>query len=259
MTFFNIGWNGSLLTFNAVAAAPLTDLHQPNDPADFDTTGSADTAHTHGTGLPKNSFTASFLGSLTSQIDAGAIVSIGSSISGGTSAGPTTASYAAAMISQISVSGRKDGRIEGNLTAMPGVPSLTPLTYSNTIGNLGFNGSTFGFASIAFNGLLSASYTASATPIEASGSGETDNLYTPGIPDQSITITTLGGPQCAAKAKGATVMVWADNTGAPGLGSSATAGGVTAECVSVHPGGSLDGQTTTEHVFKMRRSGAGSD
>ena len=34
-------------------------------------------------------------------------------------------------------------------------------------------------------------------------------------------------------------------------------GSYTAECVSTHPGGTLDGQVTTEHVFKMRRTGAG--
>ena len=74
----------------------------------------------------------------------------------------------------------------------------------------------------------------------------------PGIIDETLTITTLGPPQCAAKATGATANTWADGGQ---LGTSS--GSYTAECVSTHPGGALDGQVTTEHIFRMRRTGSG--
>ena len=250
MSVLDYGWNGSTVTFNSVAVAPLTDLHQPNDPADFDTTGSTDTTHLHGTGLPKNSFSASCLGSNIPV--AGKIVNIAASIAGGGATTPVTKSYAEALITQMSVSGRKDGRIESSFTAMPGVSSLSAITYANSIADLGFNGSSFSFGGTAFTGLISANYTSSATPVECSGANDTDNLFRPGIVDETLTIVALGGPQCLAKATGAAAMSWND-----GGSVGTTVGSYTTECVSTHPGGTLDGQTTTEYVFKMRRTGSG--
>jgi hypothetical protein len=253
MSTTNKGWNGSTLKFNGssgIAVAPLTDLHQPDDPADFDTTGSTDPGHTHGAGLHKNSFTASCLGSHVPP--AGAIVNVQASIVGG--AAPTTKSYGKAFISQISVSGRKDGRIESSLTVMPGTDDLTPITYANSIGDLGFNGSTFSFAGTPFTDIVSANYTASSTPIDSTGAevATADTVYGPGLADETLTITTLGGPQGGgAKSIGATVMAWKDG-GTFGTGSHC-------KLMSTHPGGSLDGQTTTEHTFKVCRDTATAD
>ena len=202
----NNGWNGSTLSFGG-GVTPLTDLHQPNDPADFDTTGSTDATHTHGAGLPKNSFTASFLGSKCPV--AGTCCAITSNI--GVTGNRARRLIAQAIITQMSISGRKDARIEGNLTAMPGDTSLTATTNTWTVGSdLGFNGSTFSFAGTSLTGMISANYTSSAAPVESTGADDADNLHTPGIPDESITITCLGPPQAAAKAIGATVMSWTD-------------------------------------------------
>lgn len=241
----NQSWNDSTLSFGGNGVTPLIDLHQPNQPADFDTTGSEDTTHLHGTGLPKNSFTASFLGSKCPI--AGTVCAVASTIKGG--AADTTKTYGQALISQMNISGRKDGRIEGSLTAMPADSSLTATTHTWTIGDLGFNGSTFSFAGTPFTLIQSISYASSATPIECTGAEGSDNLYAPGLPDETLTVTTLGGPQCAAKAKGASVVAWKDGGT---IGTSA--GSYTVQCMSTNPGGSLDGQTTTEHVFKMSRT-----
>ena len=234
----NQTWNGSTLNFGG-GVTPLTDLHQPNDPAEFDTTGSTDATHTHGAGLPKNSFTASFLGSKCPI--ASTCCAITAAI--GPTGNQVTSTYSQAIITQMSISGRKDGRIEGNLTAMPGDTSLTPTTNTWTVAaDLGFNGSSFTFAGSGLGTIISANYTASAAAIESVGANGSDNLYTPGIPDESITITVLGNPGLVAKAVGATAMSWKDG-GSLGTWSHA-------KLMSTHPGGSLDGQVTTELVFK---------
>ena len=258
----NNGWNGSTITLGGKGITPLTDLHAPDDPADFDTTGSTDTTHTHGTGLHKSQATGSFLGSQFPV--AGTVCSLAFAV--GAPSGSGGAPYTQASLpdaptvcfpTQMSVSGRKDGRIEGSFTVVPADPSLTPVTNTWTVGDLGFNGSTFSFAGTPFTGLVAANYTSSCTPIdttgaEVGGTSTAGTVYVPGIVEETLTITTLGQPQCAAKSKGATAMSWNDG-GSHGTSS----GSYTVECVSTHPGGSLDGQETTEHTFKMRRTGTG--
>ena len=59
----NITWNGSTASAGGKTITPLTELHAPNDPADFDTTGSTDATHLHGTGKHKPQITCGFLGS----------------------------------------------------------------------------------------------------------------------------------------------------------------------------------------------------
>lgn len=239
----NMCWNGSTLTFNAVGLTPLTELSAPDEPADYDITGSADAAHAHGAGLHKHSVNASFLGSKAPV--AGSIVNMVATVKGGTD---TVATYAKSFISQMSVSGRKDGRIEGSLTAMPGTDDLTPIVFANTIGDLGFNGSTFSFAATPFTNIISVNYQSSATPVDSTGAevATADTVYGPGIVDETLTVVTLGEAQAAAKAIGATVMAWKDG----GTHGSWT----NAKLMSVRPGGTLDGQKTTEHVFRVTRS-----
>lgn len=259
MSETNNGWNGSTCTIGGAGIVPLTDLHAPDDPADFDTTGSLDTTHLHGTGKHKDQVTGSFLGSKFPV--AGKIFSLAFSI--GAPSGSAGAPYVNTAMpddptlgfaTQMSVSGRKDGRIEGSFTIVRADPSLTGTSVTWAIGDLGFNGSTFSFAGTPFTGIVSANYSSSAAAIDTIGAENSDpgTWHVPGIPDETITITCLGAPQCAAKATGATAMSWNDG-GSVGTSS----GSYTAECVSTHPGGSLDGQATTEHVFKMRRTGSG--
>lgn len=252
----NITWNGSIASAGH-SITPLTELHAPNDPPDFDTTGSTDTTHLHGTGKHKCQATLAFLGSHFPA--AGVPVSL--AFTTGTGTGNTYSntdmpgSPALAFSTQVSISGRKDGRIEGNATLVPGDASLTPVTQSWTNGDVGFNGHAFSFASTAFTGIVAAQYSGSVQPIDATGaeaSAPVATVYVPGIIDETLTITTLGPPQCAAKDTGATANTWND-----GGTAGTTTGSYTAECVSTHPGGTLDGQVTTEHVFKMRRSGTG--
>jgi hypothetical protein len=155
----------------------------------------------------------------------------------------------------VSISGRKDGRIEGNATLVPADTSISATTFTVTAGDLGFNGHAFSFADTAFTGIVGAQYSGTCQAIDSTGAEAATPVATvnvPGIIDESITITTLGPPQCAAKATGATVNTWNDG----GTAGTST-GSYTAECVSTHPGGQLDGQDTTEHVFKMRRTGSG--
>jgi hypothetical protein len=257
----NYGWNGSTLSFGG-GVTPLLDLRQPNEPEEFDTTGSADTAHTHGTGLNKNSFSARMLGSRCPI--AGTCCAIASSIGAPSNKVgiPATKSFCQAIITQLSISGRKNGPIESNATMMPGDTILTATTQTWTpAADLGFNGSSFSFGSGSpFTGLMEANYSSSATPIPSvgaegtGGSPPTDELFTPGLPDETLTITCLGAQQCNAKAVGTTTMTWNDG------GSAGTfSGSNTAECMSTRPGGSIDGQATTEYVFKLRRSGSGND
>ncbi len=252
----NISWNGSTASVGGGAVTPLTELHAPNDPPDFDTTGSTDTTHLHGTGKHKCQATVGFLGS---QFPAAGVVSALAFTIGNTGASYQNTGMpgapALAFATQVSISGRKDGRIEGNATLVPADTSLTPVTHSVTAGDLGFNGHAFSFAGTPFTGIVGAQYSGTCQAIDSTGAESGTPVSTvnvPGIIDESITITTLGPPQCAAKATGATANTWTDG-GTAGTSPS----GYTAECVSTHPGGQLDGQATTEHVFKWRRTGTG--
>ncbi len=243
MSVNNYSGNGSTMTFG-VGVVPLVDLHQPNDPATFDTTGMADGTHTSGAGLPKNSFTASFLGSKCPK--AGAIANVAVNIKGG-GAGDIAKSYGKALITQMSVSGRKDGRIEGNFTAVAGADALTAGSYSaGAVGDLGFNGTSVTFGS-ALIGLQSVNYTSSAAPIDCTGAGDTDTLSAPGIKEESVTVTCLGGLQgLDVKHTAALAIAWNDG-GSNGSFDLAI-------LVSTHPGAAIDGQTTTEFTFKPFRA-----
>jgi hypothetical protein len=254
----NITWNGSTASAGGQNVTPLTELHAPNDPPEFDTTGSTDTTHLHGTGKHKCQATLGFLGSHFPA--AGVVVSlafqVGASGSGATYTNANMpGSPSLAFATQVSISGRKDGRIEGSASLVPADSSLTPVSQSWTVGDLGFNGHAFGFAGSAFTGIVGAQYSGTAQAIDSTGaeaSAPVSTVSVPGIIDESLTITTLGPPQCVAKAVGATVNNWND-----GGTAGSTTGSYTAECVSTHPGGQLDGQDTTEHTFKMRRTGTG--
>ena len=251
----NITWNGSVASAGA-NITPLTELHAPNDPPEFDTTGSTDTTHLHGTGKHKCQATMGFLGSQFPP--AGTVVSMSFTIGNSDASYANTAmpgAPALAFPTQVSISGRKDGRIEGNATLVPADTSISATTWTVTQGDLGFNGHAFSFAGTDFTGIVGAQYSGTCQAIDSTGAEASTPVATvnvPGIIDESVTITTLGPPQCAAKATGATVNTWND-----GGKAGTSTGTYTAECVSTHPGGQLDGQTTTEHVFKMRRTGGG--
>jgi len=254
----NIAWNGSTATTGGQSITPLTELHAPDDPADFETGGSTDTTMPHGTGKDKCQVTIGFLGSHCPA--AGVPVSMAFQI------GVTGDNYkntdlpgtpTLAFATQVTVSGHKDGRIEGSATLVPGDSSLTPVTQTWSTGDVGFNGSGFSFAGSAATGLVAMQYSGSSQPIDSTGAeaaAPVATVYVPGMPDEQITVTTLGPPQYAAKAKGATVASWNDGGT---LGTFPTGASYTAECVSTHPGGSINGQATTEHTFRVRRVGAG--
>ncbi len=252
----NITWNGSTAAVGGKTITPLTELHAPDDTAEFDTTGANDTTHLHGTGKHKCQATCAFLGSNFPA--AGVPVSLAFTIGAAGNSYSNTSfpvSVVLAFASQVSISGRKDGRIEGNGTLVPADASLTPVAQSWTGGDQGFNGHAFSFAGTSFTNIVAAQYSGSCQPIDSTGAeagSPASTVYVPGIIDETLTITTLGPPQCAAKAVGATVNTWND-----GGTCGTSVGGYTAECVSTHPGGTLDGQVTTEHVFKMRRTGSG--
>jgi hypothetical protein len=240
---FDYGWNGSAMTFGGANVVPLTDLRHHDDPSQFKTTGSADTDHYTGAGLPRHSFTASFLGSKVPN--PGAVGSVTIAIAG--YAGESD-SYAQSFPSQINVNGTKDGRIEGNMTIVPGATSLSTQSFSQgSLADYGFNGSVFTFNGHAATGLLSCGYSGTVATIECAGAGDADNVYRPGIPDETITVTCLGGPQFGTiKTKGASIMAWNDGGV---IGTFALC-----ELVSQRDGGMIDGQSTTEYTFKPCRS-----
>ena len=252
----NITWNGSSAVVGGAVVQPLTELHAPNDPPGFDTTGSANTTKTNGTGKHKLQATGGFLGS---QFPGpGVVVSLAFSI--GTAGNTYTNATAPgapglAFPTQVSVSGRKDGRIEGNFTLVPADTSLTPVSQSWTPGDVGFNGHVASFAGANITGIVGANYSGTCQPLDSTGAEAgtpVATVHVPGIPEETMTITTLGPPQCVAKATGALSNTWTD-----GGTFGTTPGGCTAECVSTHPGGQVDGQATTEHTFKWRRTGVG--
>lgn len=243
MSVYDYGWNGSTASFGGASVIPLTDLRHSDEPTQFKTTGSTDTDHYTGAGLPRNSFTLSFLGSKVPT--PGLVATVAISIAG--YAGESD-SYVHSFPSQVNVNGNKDGRIEGNMTVVPGATSLATNSFSQgALADYGFNGSTFSFGGAPAVAMQSAAYSGSVATIECSGASDTENLYRPGIPDETITITCLGGPQFSGgiKAKGATVMSWNDG------GSIGTF--TLAELVSQRDGGMIDGQSTTEYVFKPCR------
>ena len=167
----NITWNGSTASVGGAAVTPLTELHAPNDPPDFDTTGSTDTTHLHGTGKHKCQATVAFLGS---QFPAAGVVSALAFTIGNTGASYQNTGMpgapALAFATQVSISGRKDGRIEGNATLVPADTSLTPVTHTVTAGDLGFNGHAFCFRGNRLHRASSAAqYSGSAQPIDSTG------------------------------------------------------------------------------------------
>jgi hypothetical protein len=254
----NITWNGSAATLGGAAVTPLTELHAPDDPPTFDTTGAADTTKTSGTGKHKCQATCGFLGSHFPP--PGVPVSLAFQI-GATGSGATYTNLnqpgdpALAFATQVSVSGRKDGRIEGNGTLVPADLSLTPIAQGWVAADVGFNGHAFSFAGNAFTGIVACQYSGTSQAIDSTGaeaSAPAATVSLPGITEETVTVTTLGPPQCAAKAVGVTVNAWND-----GGTLGTTPAGYTAECVSTHPGGQIDGQATTEHSFRWRRTGAG--
>ncbi len=252
----DIAWNGSTSTLGGQSITPLNELHAPDEPAQFKTTGATDSTHTTGTGMHKLSVNVGFHGSHFPP--PGTVITLAFQI--GVSGNDYTQANAPgtpsqAFATQVSVSGRKDGSIDGTATLVPADGSLTPVTQSWSNGDLGFDGSSFSFNSSAFTGIVAAQYTGTCEAIDSTGAeagASSSCVYNPGIPEETIVVTCLGPPQCAGKAKGATSMSWTDGGT---LGTSPS--GYTAECVGTRPGGQVDGQATTEHTFKWRRTGSG--
>jgi hypothetical protein len=115
----------------------------------------------HGTGKHKVQASCAWLGSHFPA--AGVVVSFSFTLGVSPNSYANTAmpgSPSQAFATQVSISGRKDGRIEGNATLVPADPNLSPVAQSGANADVGFNGHVFAFAGGAAgvaSGLLAAS------------------------------------------------------------------------------------------------------
>ena len=233
----NQGWNGSTLSFGG-GVTPLTDLHQPNDPAKFDTTGSTDSTHTHGAGLPETRLRrASSAASVPSP--AHARNHRGHRPHGQSDHQDLSPGRAHADVDQ-RPEGRPDrrqpdghaGRHEphGHHEHMDHrQQSRLQWLYVLLVGH-GPGRHHLGQLHLKRHSDRDRRRKRQRQPARSRHSR------------RSITITVLGNPGLVAKAIGATVMSWKDGGS---LGSWTHA-----KLMSTHSGGSLDGQVTTELVFK---------
>ena len=238
------GFNGSAVTVGTSNIGPLTSFRHTDNAATARTSGadSATDGHTFVAGRHNESIAMGFLGSRAPS--PGTAVAISAVLTDGTSFSGT------GCITQVRVSGRKDGAIEGNLTARP-----TPLTGSVVSAvsatNLGFNGSTLTFNSVVYSagastiGLNSLTYEGNCAEAEDSGAGDTSVLVSPGKPDETITMEVMGGATITVGARALLVLSWTDGGSMP---SSYW------QCMTLDDGGEVDGNITTTYTFKRCKS-----
>ena len=244
MAITDHGFDGSAVVFGTVPAAPLTDYRHMNQPATVRQTGSTDTAHSYGVGRNNQTLTIGVMGSLVP--DAGISAALAVTLN----ASQETLSIASVAVTNISITGRKDGEIRSNLTLRPS--AITPATFSSTTRkNIGFDGTvvtagTYVFgSSTGAGGLVSASYQASCAEVDDAGSGDSDVIISPGIPDRTYTWEAIGGPSTGLT-KGTTFSLtsaWNDG-GTLGTFTSAVITGV-------EDGGTLDDVVTSQYTAKQ--------
>ena len=228
MAVVDRGFDGSTVSIGSSNVGPLTAFHHSDQPATARTSGANALAHTYTVGRHNQSVTVGFLGSKCP--DAGTIMAILAALNDGTSFSGTGA------ITQVRISGRKDGAIEGSLTSRP--TPITPGATSFSSGDVSFNGTMFDFNGAA-TGIVSLSYDATCAEVDDSGANDSDVLISPGIPDRTVTLEVMGGSTMTI---GAISIAWNDG-GSLGSGNSY-------QLMSVQDGGGIDDAITTTYTWK---------
>jgi len=233
-------FNGTTITFGGAAVNPLTDYRHTNQPATVRQTGSTDTSHSYGVGRNNQTVTIGFLGSRCP--DAAVICNVVVTLNNA----QESVSFGAA-VTNVNVSGRKDGEIRSSMTVRPAYTTGTTLAAGNRV-NIGFDGSslvafgsTFG-SSLKDAALVSMNYSASAAEIDDAGADDSDVLISPGLPDRTLTWEVMGGPTIAKGTTGSISAAWND-TGTLGTFTRAV-------IVGIEAGGTLDDAVTTQYTAK---------
>lgn len=233
----NRGFDGSSVSLFGATLSPLTGAHAEDRPASVRTSGADADTHTAVPGRNNVSLTIDVLSSrLAVPGSIGAIVA--------TYKDGTAYNYAVAAITRTRVSGRRDGDITGSITIRPSGADATNTTIANATGDCSFDGSTFSFNASPLTGIVSATYDASAAEVDDTGAEANAVLVTPGIPDETLTVQVLGGATLVKGAAGNTAVAWHDG-GTLGTFASAVV-------MEVRDGGNVDGDITTEYVFKRK-------
>lgn len=105
--------------------------------------------------------------------------------------------------------------------------------------NKGFNGSTVSFSN-SIAGLKSVSYQSQGAKVEVTGSDAAEKHFVAGIPDNSLTVTMVGGAALAVGQIATLSVAWFDNT-ATNFGN--------ATVLSVGINGEEDGAITSTVTF----------
>ena len=230
------GFDGSSATIGTSHVGLLTEFRHNNQPATARTSGAGSAGHTYAAGRNNQGVTVGFLGS--KSCDAGGVLDFAATLNDGTSY-----SFPNLAVTQLRISGRKDGSIEGSLTGkVSGMTASGNPVFSLT--GVEFNGTTASFATVAIPtvDIVSVSYEATCAEVDSSGAGATDVLTSPGIPDRTVTIEVMGGATLSKGAIGALAIGWNDGGT---LGS-----GTYYQITGIRDGGSLDDAVTTEYTFK---------
>jgi hypothetical protein len=238
----------SAVAIGTASVGMLTEFHHANQRASTKTSGVGVTAKTFRGGRNNQTLTVGFLGSKCPA--PGTVLALAAALTDGGSY-----SYPAVGLTQVRVSGRKDGTIEGSLTGRPAPASLVTTVSEAEITDVSFNGSTCSFtpsggSEVTFGGaprsLNSMTYEGTCAESENTGAGDTDVVVTPGIPDETVTLEVEGSKTLTEGSVGPLVCDWNDG-GTLGTWDFA-------ELISAKDGGNEDGDITTEYTFKRRKS-----
>jgi hypothetical protein len=236
------GFDGSAATIGTSNIGLLTEFRHNNQPATARTSGAGSAGHTYAAGRNNQGVTVGFLGS--KACDAGSVIALAATLNDGTSY-----TFPNLAVTQLRISGRKDGAIEGSLTGkVSGITGSGNPTFS--VHGVEFNGTTASFSStpIPTVDIVSVSYEATCAEVDSAGAGATDVLTSPGIPDRTVTIEVMGGATLSKGAIGALAIGWNDGGT---LGS-----GTYWQITGIRDGGGLDDAITTEYTFKAHAATA---
>jgi hypothetical protein len=240
------GFDGSDVTIGDSSVGNLTEFHYANTPATIRTSGgeSGVTYHTFKKGLNNPSITVGFLGSAAPSI--GSAVAFNATLNDGTSA-----SLDAVVITQVRISGRRDGAIESRFTGRATPLDVASSDNEDANADVSFNGTTASFNGTDFgaapNGLVSCTYEATCAEVVDSGAGDDSVMISPGLPDQTVTIEAMGGDVLDVGDVGSLEIDWNDG------GNSCTESDNWV-CMSSKAGGGVDDAITTEYTFKPAKA-----
>jgi hypothetical protein len=240
MAVVDCGFDNSAATIGGLTVSPLTSFSYSNRPAFPRVTGADQSpqtgGHLYAAGRHNRSLNIGFLGSTVPDAATPCAIAV-------TLNGVAQTTYPKTILTSVRVSGRKDGAIEGTVTAR-----VTPIAASTGLSgftgtDVSFNGSTVAFGSTtSIAGVNSLTYEATCAEPEDSGSDATDVEVSAGIPERTVTLEVMGSPSLTEGTIGALTVGWNDG------GSLGTM--TLAQVFVNRTGGDVDGAVTTEYIFK---------